>query len=315
MLTKFITIDGVLHPTNDIIDNCWICLTSPNYNEVTDIADHFNIDIDDIKSALDLEESSRIEINTEYTLILVDIPSREYRNGNEAYTTIPLAILLTDTNVITVCAEDTPVLTAFKEGRVKEIDTAKKMRFIYQILYNNTIVYLTFLRQIDISRQNIEAQASVYQSTKNTDLIKLHELESNLVYFDTSLRGNNIILDKLSRYDSVKRYPEDMELLNDVLIENAQAIEMAKIYRDILIGTRELLASLIDNTLNTVMKRLTSITIIMAIPTIISGFYGMNVNSDGMPLASVRPAFFYISIITAITCIAAAFILKKKNLF
>ena len=153
---------------------------------------------------------------------------------------------------------------------------------------------------------------------KNKELMLLLSLEKSLVFFSTSLKSNEIVLTKLMKYNfpniSIKKYPEDEDLLEDVIIENKQAIEMSGIYRDIINGTRELFASVIDNTLNTVMKLLASITVVMSIPTIISGLYGMNVNPEGMPFSTYRYGFGIVCFITLIICIVTFFILKKKKL-
>ena len=142
----------------------------------------------------------------------------------------------------------------------------------------------------------------------------MHELESTLVYFATSLRANGNVLDRLTRYKRLEQYPEDKELLGDVIVENKQAIEMTSIYRDIINGTRELMSSVIDNRLNNVMKYLTSITLVMAIPTVISGLYGMNVVPGGMPFAESIWGFGIICVITLIVCALTMLILKKKKM-
>ena len=135
-----------------------------------------------------------------------------------------------------------------------------------------------------------------------------------MVYFATSLRSNSVVLDRLTRYKRLEQYPEDKELLGDVIIENQQAIEMTNIYRDIINGTRELMSSVIDNRLNNVMKILTSITIVMAIPTVISGLYGMNVNTQGMPFANNEFGFTIVCIVTLVVSILTMFVLHKKNM-
>ena len=312
MIEIFKTIDGTVKQLDEIVPNCWVCLTAPTPEETLQIAKQCNIDLSDIKASLDIEEASRIEREDNYTLILVDIPSLEIRNGYKAYTTIPLSIILTKDILITVCTEETLVLKSFMRGKHRDFSTSKITRFLYQILYSNTSVYLSYLRRIDKSREEIEAR--LHKGTKNMDLIELHELESDLVYFATSLRVNGVVLDKLTRYSKIDHYDEDVELLSDVIIENQQAIEMANIYRDIINGTRELFASIIDNTLNQTMKMLTSITLIMAIPTIISGLYGMNVNSEGMPFATHPLGFLIVCTITLLICIISALFLKKKDL-
>ena len=180
--------------------------------------------------------------------------------------------------------EDTPVLNYFVRNKLKEFSTKKKMRFIYEMMFRSAMLYQAYLRGIDKKRTEIEER--VGDDTHDTDIIELHELESTLVYFATSLRANSIVLERLRRYKRLEQYPEDMELLEDVTVEYQQAIEMTSIYRDIIDGTRELLSSVINNRLNNVMKILASITIVMAIPTIISGIYGMNVAGEWMPLSA-----------------------------
>ena len=153
-----------------------------------------------------------------------------------------MKVILTQDVIVTVCTDDTPVLQNFVNNRVKEFSTKKKMRFVYQILYRATSVYQNYLRVIDKRRREIEERIS--DDTEDKDLIDLHELESNLVYFATSLRANGVVLDRLTRYERLKQFPEDREILEDVIVENKQAIEMTAIYRDIINGTRELLSTI-----------------------------------------------------------------------
>lgn len=145
-------------------------------------------------------------------------------------------------------------------------------------------------------------------------MIDLHELESNLVYFATSLRANGVVLDRLTRYGRLRQYSEDQELLEDVIIENRQAIEMTQIYRDIINGTRELMSTVINNRLNNVMKYLAAITIVMSIPTIISGLWGMNVGGKWMPFSSTPHGFAIICVITLLLCIVVMLWLRKKKM-
>ena len=280
MVKYYRTDDRQIHEEERIQSGVWIQMINPSVAEGQKIAEALNADIEDVLAALDEEESSRIELQDGYTLILVDIPSTEIRHDKESYTTIPLGIILTGDVIATICTEDTPVLQAFLNNRVKEFSTKKKLRFVYQILYRISVLYQSDLRIIDKMRTEIEER--VGEDTEEEDLIALHELESTLGYFATSLRANGVVLDRLTRYKRLEQYPEDKELLGDVIVENKQAIEMTSIYRDIINGTRELMSSVIDNRLNNVMKYLTSITLVMAVPTVISGMYGMNV--EGIPL-------------------------------
>ena len=176
------------------------------------------------------------------------------------------------------------------------------MRFVYQILYRISVLYQNDLRIIDKMRTEIEER--VGEDTEEDDLIALHELESTLVYFATSLRANGVVLERLTRYKRLEQYPED----------NKQAIEMTGIYRDIINGTRELMSTVIDNRLNNVMKSLTIITLIMAIPTVISGIYGMNVSSKWVPLATTAHGFMIIIGVMVVICVLILILLKKKRI-
>lgn len=313
MINYYKTDNRIIREIDEYEEGCWIKLTAPTLEECADISDMFDMDVADVRAALDDEESSRISLEDEYTLILVDIPSAEVRNNRHTYTTLPLGILITENVVITVCSEETPVLRTFIEQRVREFSTKKQMRFTYQILYNGAMVYQSLLRNIDRKRTEIEERINE-EGTEDSDLIDLHELESNLVYFATSLRSNSVVLDRLTRYGRLRQYSEDQELLDDVIIENKQAIEMTAIYRDIINGTRELMTTVINNRLNNVMKYLAGITIVMSIPTIISGLWGMNVAGKWMPLSDSPHGFGIICIITLILCIISFIILKKRKM-
>lgn len=312
MINIYRTDNRIISEIDQFDTGAWVKLTAPSLEECAEISDRFHMDIADVRAALDDEESSRINLEDEYTLILVDIPSAEMRNNRHSYTTIPLGILIAEDVVITVCAEETAVLRSFVEQRVRDFSTKKQMRFTYQILYNACMVYQSLLRSIDRKRTEIEER--IDQNTEDVDLIDLHELESNLVYFATSLRANGVVLDRLTRYGRLRQYSEDQELLEDVIIENRQAIEMTQIYRDIINGTRELMSTVINNRLNNVMKYLAAITIVMPIPTIISGLWGMNVGGKWMPFSSTPHGFAIICVITLLLCIVVMLWLRKKKM-
>lgn len=312
MMNIYRTDEAVLHIMKDFEGGAWIQLINPTSKEISVLAESFGVEVNDIAAALDEEESSRISLEDGYTLILVDIPSPEVRHEKTMYTTIPLGIILTQDVIITICREDTPILQQFVNNRVREFSTKKRMRFIYQILFRSAALYQTNLRMIDKKRTEIEER--VDGDTQDVDLIELHELESTLVYFATSLRANIIVLERLKRYKRLEQYSEDMDLLEDVTVEYQQAIEMTAIYRDVIDGTRELLSDVIDNRLNNVMKYLTSITIVMAIPTIISGIYGMNVAGKWMPLSTTPNGFGIICIIILVICLITLFVLRKKKM-
>ncbi len=309
MFSIYRTSKKVLQELPEFEPGAWINLSAPSLEECTRVSEEFAIDISDVRAALDDEETSRINMEDNYTLILVDIPSAEIRNNRNTYTTIPLGILLLQNVVITVCTEETSVLRQFLDGRMRDFSTKKQMRFVYQILYNTCMLYQALLRSIDHKRTDIEER--INENTEDSDLIDLHELESNLVYFATSLRSNGVVIDRLTRYGKLKMYEEDQELLEDVVIENRQAIEMTGIYRDVINGTRELLSTVINNRLNNAMKYLASITIVMSIPTIISGLWGMNVF---VPLSVHEHGFYLICAVTLLLCVISLYILHKRKM-
>ena len=313
MIRIFKTEDGAMHEKEEMQPGCWIALTNPTASEIIDIADAYQIDPDHLKAPLDEEERSRIEVEEEYTLVLVDIPSIEERSGKDWFVTIPLAIIMTNDVLITVCLEETPVLTSFMDGRVRDFHTFMKTRFILQILYKNATQYLQYIRIIDKKSEVIERK--LHQSQKNEELIELLELEKSLVYFTTSLRSNEVVLEKLLKVERIKQYPDDTDLLEDVIVENKQAIEMANIYSGILSGMMDAFASVISNNLNIVMKFLATVTIVMSIPTMIFSAYGMNVNTSGMPFAGSPYGFVIVIVLSLVLSLLVALIFSKKNLF
>lgn len=302
---------SVLTELSAIQPGCWISLTEPTEDELLQIEQKTGVEMDALKAALDEEERSRIEIEDNYTMILVDIPTTEERHGKQSYQTMPLSIIVTKDVAITVCLEDTPVLAPFLNGRVKNFYTHMKTRFILQLLYRNASMFLQYLRSIDKKSEIVEKR--LHSSTQNKELIQLLELEKSLVYFTTSLRSNEVVLEKLLKTENIKKYPEDTELLEDVIVENKQAIEMANIYSGILSGMMDAFASVISNNLNIVMKILAVVTIVMSIPTMIFSAYGMNVNTAGMPFAGSPWGFIIvIAIALAISCVVALLFVKTK---
>lgn len=290
----------------------WINLVDPTREEIEQTAGQYHIDPPDLSAALDEEESSRVVLEDDYVLILVDIPVVENKKNFPEYFTIPLGLIITPQAVITICTQETPILQAFEENKIKDCTCSKQLKFVYQILYQTCALYQSDLRNIDKLRASIEAK--LYQESSIDNLLLLHQLETSLVYFATSLHSNEGVLDRLNRYSRLKRYPDDQDLLEDVMIENRQSIEMTTIYRDILNGTRELINNISDTRLNNVMKYLTSITLVMAIPTIVSGFYGMNVSEKWIPLANTAHGFLIICLLTGALCLVVLYILWRKKM-
>ncbi|MDF2522076.1 MAG: Mg2 transporter protein CorA family protein [Clostridia bacterium] len=310
MMEIFKTVGDKLTRADSIESGVWVNLVNPKDEEVTAVCNAIKLECDYLKAALDEEESSRLEVDEGVTLIIVDIPMLNEDVSPVSYSTIPLGIVLAGDSIVTVCLKESAIIRDFIENRVKTFYTFKKTRFILQILYKNAIRYLQYLKQIDKESSRIENE--LHKSMKNKELIQLLALEKSLVYFSTSLKANELVLEKLLRQESIKNYPEDAELLEDVIVENKQAIEMAKIYSDILSGTMDAFASVISNNLNIVMKFLASVTIVMAIPTMIASFFGMNVL---VPMQSNPYAFLYILGASFLFCVIAAVAMAKRKMF
>lgn len=308
MISIYKTVETELTSIDKIEEGCWISVTKPTSEELVRIQEETKIDMDDLRAPLDDEERSRIEVEDGYNMILVDIPSLDEK---DRYVTIPLGIYMTKDLIVTICLEESPVLKAFENKRVREFYTFKKTRFIFQILYRNATSYLRYLRIIDRKSDQIEEKLHISQ--KNSELIELLELEKSLVYFSTSLRSNEVVLEKLLRTESIRKYPEDEDLLEDVIIENKQAIEMANIYSNILSGMMDAFASVISNNLNIVMKLLSTVTIVLSIPTMIASFFGMNF--DNIPLGHATYGFITIIVVSLLVSLLVALFFRKKNLF
>ena len=308
MVKYYRSIEGKVRELEYREEGCWISVINPTETEISDIEEDLNIDRDYIRAALDEEETSRIESDDGVTLIVVDYPVSEQDNDPDKtllYSTTPMAIIITDRNVITVSAKENVVIDEIAKGVVKGIHTNLKTRFVFSILLRIAARYLQYLKQIDKISNYVEGK--MYLSMKNKGLIQLLGLEKSLVYFSTSLKANEGVLEKLMRGRFLKLYEDDQDLLDDVIIEVKQAIEMTGIYSNILNGTMDTFASIISNNLNIVMKRMTTITIIIAVPTIVFSFYGMNLNENagGLPMANV---WFPIAISAVLSILVGLFI-------
>lgn len=310
MIRYYKTIDNKLEKLNSFENGCWINLVEPNQSEINDIVTLLNIDAESVKAALDEEERSRIDVEDNHTLILIDIPVDESDSNASHYSTIPLGIIIVNNVIVTVCTAQTKILNDFIVGHIKDFYTYKKTRFILQILHKNASYYLYYLRRINRMTTIIEKEVS--KSMKNKELIQLLELEKSLVYFSTSLKAIELVLNKMVRTTSIKKYPDDEDLLEDVIIENKQALEMATIYGDILSRIMDAFSAIISNNQNNVMQFLTSVTLIFSIPTIISGFFGMNVG--GIPYANDSSGFWIVMLITTLICLLVTFFMSRNKL-
>jgi magnesium transporter len=312
MIDIYEMLNGKVAKTDQIKNDVWINMIDPTVEEIDTVQKALGIDREALTAALDDEEGSRTEVSEKYTIVLVDAPTREWRNGHEEFTTFPISITLTDKAIVTVCLQPlfaiNNILTSMNKN-INTVNVANRTRFLLQILFRIAINYQTDLKYIEVKRNAIEE--SIRKATKREDLFELHELESNLVYFKTSLAVNASIIERLRRSRLIAT-PDDKELIDDVIVETNQALEMTTTYSQIIKGTRQLVEADLNNSLSNVMKFLTSITLIISIPTMIASFYGMNV-----PLPGGSDEFmpYLLLAIMAILCIVSVIILKRRGLW
>ena len=244
------------------------------------------------------------------TLILADVPIIEKDEDQKEYSTIPVGfIIVRDEYFITVSLMENQVIRRMNPMKNKSVATYKKSRLVLQCLYVNSEIYLNLLKKIN--RETEIAEKELRQTRKNKSLLRLLSLEKSLVYFTTSLKANEVVMERMNRGKVIKLYEEDEDILEDAITENRQAIEMAKIYSDILNSAMDAYGSIISNNLNGVMKTLTSITIVLAVPTMISSFWGMNVD---LPFEHNSFGFAIMISIALITTLIVTWWLKKKDM-
>lgn len=323
MLQIYKRVQGELQETSDLREqNIWISLVAPTEDELRRVAYEAGLAEDLLRAPLDEEERPRLDYDEGQVLIIINVPRvQKADHGTADFDTIPLGILISQNVFCTICLEPTDI-TEDLRLLSRRVHTAKRTRFLLQILYRTATLYLRYLRQID--RRMDETERALQLSMQNRELIRLLGLQKSLVYFTTSLKSNQIVMEKLlrghlrrdgatpSETALIALYPDDEDLLEDVLTENRQALEMADVYTSILTGTMDAFASVISNNLNVVMKFLTSVTIILALPTMVASFYGMNVP---LPFASSPFAFGGI-VLTSLALIGlAATYLARRGMF
>ena len=290
----------------------WINMVNPSEDEIKKVCSKLNIQEDFIRYSLDSEEKARIdyEEDDDTVLFIMDIPIKETEGNHEIYTTMPFGmIVVRDDFIITVSLKELDIIKEFETGKVKGFATYMKSRFILQVMYKNSSSYLTYLKLNN--RETEFAENRLKTSMKNRELLKLLDLEKSLVYFITSLRANEAVMERTIKIKNIKLYEDDEDILEDAIIENKQAIEMSKIYKDILDSTMDAYSSIISNNLNEVMKLLTSITIIISIPTLIASLWGMNVE---VPFEIEKYGFWILCGIAFVVTAVTIVLLNKKGL-
>jgi len=297
---------------NEFKKGSWINMVNPSEQEIKDVCNNVHIQEEFIRYSLDYEEKARIDIEDDdnTVLFIIDVPVIEKNNDGYLYSTMPIGmIVVRDDFFITVSIKKNKLIEDFEKGKIKSFFTYKKTRFILQLFYSNASYFLNYLKQIN--KETEIAEYVLQKSMKNKELLKLLSLEKSLVYFATSLKSNELVMEKTLRGKIIKLYEDDEDILEDAIVENKQAIEMSKIYTDILNGTMDAYASIISNNLNGVMKVLTSITIILAIPTMLASFWGMNVE---LPFEHNAYGFGIMIGASVIATVVAALWLKRKDM-
>lgn len=307
MINFYTYTNGKMSLTDEYSVGCWVSVVSPTPQEIKELIEDYGIDSGFVKSSLDEEESSRIEREDDQTLIIIDTPvSSTDKDDTKIFYTMPMGIIITETNVFTVSLNNAQILEEAVRGTIRNLRPEFKTRFVLQLLLRIAAMFLYYLKQID--KISSLAEQQLHNAMKNELLMQLLALEKSLVYFSTSLKANEATIEKIFRGRVMKLYDEDQDLLEDVLIEMKQAIEMANIYTGILSSMTGSFSSIISNNLNIVMWRLTIVTIIMQIPNMIFGFYGMN--TAGLPIPYT---WFPSALAVAVTAIAAFILLKWKK--
>ena len=312
MISYFTSVENCICQIDDAEPGCWVKVIDPDPDEIDILRNRFGVSEDYIRSALDSEESARIEAEDGDVFLIYDVPYAEREENEIVYNTMPVGVVVKPQYIITIALKDNPVIMDFSQGVVKNIKTSFKTTFVLSMLFRMSTRFLQYLKQIDKHSYNLEVR--LRQSMQNKELIQLLSLQKSLVYFKTSLKSNNAMVERMLRGKYIKLYEEDEDLLEDVLIELRQAIEMTDVYTSVLAGTMESFSSIISNNLNFSMKFLAVLTIIMSIPTIVFSFFGMNIGepAGSLPFAST------IWVPLALTVVSVGivwWIMYKKKMF
>lgn len=302
--------DGTLEKLKNIETNTWIDLVEPTEEEIKEVVEKTDIPANLLIKLLDSDEVARIEKEDDATLIVIDVPYVIDKKSKNKYSTLPLGIISYKNYLVTIAVKETEVVQDVMENRVKSVFTMKKSRFLIQILHRVATLYLKYLKEINLE---IEAkEKNLVNATNNKYLLQLMNIQKSLVYFVTSLKSNDIILEKLEKGNLIEFYEEDMDVLEDAIIENRQGIETSLIYREIVASLQETYSGVISNNLNEIMKFLAGITIVFSIPTMIASFMGMNVPLG--VLANNDYSFMFVMSISIFSAFVIALILKKKDM-
>jgi magnesium transporter len=310
MITIYKTTREGLQKIHAFEKDCWINIVDPTKEELDRIIQELHVPLDFLTDPLDIDERARIEVEDNVILSVLRIPRFEGADADIPFTTIPLGIIFCKEMSITICNQETVIISDMINGNEKNFSTTNGNRFLFRIFLKTALLYLKYLKEINKKTTVIEKELQV--AMKNEELIKLFDMEKSLVYFTTALKSDELMIERLQKTEYIKMNPEDNELLEDVTIEYKQAIEMTNVYSNILTGMMDAFASVISNNLNVVLKFLTSVTIILMIPTLVASIYGMNVE---LPFQHSSFAFLITMVISFGFSIIGILIFRKRNWF
>lgn len=315
MIRYYAKVDRKLKELEEPQLGCWINISPPfSHEELEEIAQQFDVPLDFFTDSLDIDERSRYEKEDDVRLIVINTPIlNETEEENDAiYATVPIGIILTIDHIITITAYGSPVLQLFLDGKVRNFDPSDESSFVLLIMERTVYRYLTCLKKLNLKRNLIEKE--LYDSSRNRELKQLLSIEKSLVYFVNSLSANELLKMKMKRTDflNIRDDEDKSDLFEDIIIDNSQALEMSNIYTNILNGTMDAYGSIISNNLNITIRRLTLITIILMVPTLVASFYGMNVP---LPLEKKEYAIYIIISISIVVSLLVTWYFQRKRLF
>ncbi len=306
MIQLFQTIKTQLNEVSTLAEGVWINIVDPTLEERNWIEENAPLVAEYLSDSLDLDELSRVEKEDDYLLVVIRLPHFRGVEHDSPFTTIPLLIIQTETNIFTICKEENVIIQEFIRERIKGFSTAKKNKFLLQLMFKTAGKYLLHLRNINKIVERLEDELE--SSLRNREIFELLKYEKALIYYMTALQANGAMMERLRRLRIFSSFEEDEDLLEEVMIENQQAIQMTNITTRVLGQMMEAYSSVINNNMNNVMKTLTFVTICLAIPTLFASLYGMNVP---LPFAETTTAFWFILTLSA-SLVLVVFIMFRR---
>ena len=317
MIKYYRKIDNKIVEINEAQQDCWINAYPPfEQDQLHRLAEEINVPFDFLNDSIDINERSRYEEDDGVRLIVINTPIENFdvkmMDTEADYVTIPIGIILTDSLLVTISSAQNPVLEWFVHNVIKNLQPHERHRFVLRILEKNTDYFLHYLNEINKRRYLIEKE--LYNSSRNQELSRLLNIQKSLVYFATNLRANELLMMKIKRSNFLQfsENEEDYDILEDIIIDNSQALEMSNVYANILNCTMDAFASIISNNLNIVMRRLTSITVILMLPTLIASLYGMNVK---LPFSEQSGAFSAVLLVSVLVSVVLFFVFRSRRWF